>query len=116
MSKATFYYENATQVLEYDDCGDIVSQIEYNTDGSVHYSHTYDIVRDDNGHVIRQKKYINGKLCTEREYSYSEDGYGTYTSKRTEYTSDRIEYTLEYDENGNIISEIHYDEEGNIIE
>lgn len=82
----------------------ITKQVYYDTEGVVEYLTEYEYEFDDMGNLLHQTAYENGVLDWECVYEADEDGF-TYLAKE-----------LDYDENGELISEAKYDVEGNLIE
>ena len=81
----------------------ITKQILYNADGLVLSLYEYDYEFDSEGNTLRHTAYLNGVIDWENIYEYS-DGC-TYLAIETDY-----------DENGELISEIHYDADGNVTD
>lgn len=139
MSKRTDYLNGSpTRVEIYNEDGETISEIEYDADGKVIYTHTFKYEYDDNGKLLKRHEYENERLVETLEYAYCPDGSGNiYFNKLITYYEDssyrivvyntlgeivsdthyfadstRLENT--YDENGNDLSETYYDADGNI--
>ena len=79
------------------------SIIFYNADGSVSLSNEYSYEFNDKGEQIYYAYYYNGVISSESFADVDADG-NLYTSRE-----------VEYDEAGNVVSDISYDAEGNVV-
>ncbi len=139
MSKRTDYLNGSPNRVEiYNENRETISEIEYDADGKVIHTHTFEYEYDDNGKLLKRHEYENGRLIETRENVYYPDGSGeTYFSKNimyyedgsyrvivynthgsivsdTHYFADSTRLENTYDDNGNDLSETYYDADGNI--
>ena len=112
--KTTRYYGDSTKsVCIYDKNGNLLSEEEYDQNGLLVSSRTYEHVYDNNGNLLFQKQYENGKLTETSEYAYKTDGSGyTYCFKRTSYGEGLSKQITTYTEDGKTDSLVIYEEDG----
>ena len=87
---------------------DTVEEITYDTEGEVETSRRYEYEYDENNLTTHLNIYENEMLIEDCTYNYDKNG-DTYPCKRIEYWLDGSITTTEYDENGEVLSEVYYD-------
>lgn len=109
-SKRTDYYDDSTKRVEiYNENRETVSATEYDAEGNVTYSSTFEYEYDDNGELLKRYEYENGKLTDINEYAYYPDDPGrTYFNKHIIYYEDASYRIIVYNTRGSIISDTHY--------
>lgn len=112
--KTTYYHSDSTKtVYIYDKNDKLLSEEEYDENGLLVSSYTYEYVYDNNGNMIFKKQYENGKLTETSEYAYKTDGSSyTYCFKTTTYGEGLSKQITVYDENGEIDTFVVYEEDG----
>ncbi len=138
-SKRTDYHDDSTKRIEiYNENRETVSATEYDAQGNVTYSSTFEYEYDDNGELLKRYEYENGRLTDINEYAYyPDDPDETYFNKHiiyyedsshrivvyntrggiisdTYYFADSTKHETLYDGNGNTLSDTYYDADGNI--
>ncbi|MBE6759073.1 MAG: hypothetical protein E7554_03170 [Ruminococcaceae bacterium] len=104
-SKETSFCDDGTYwVIKYDERFGAIEDIQYDKDGSIISTTTYEYETDENGEVVSQTMYMDGVINAQSIYDYDEDGVQYEAVWRI------------YDENGELTEEIHYDSDGNEIE
>lgn len=119
VAKETNYNEDGSyDYNEYDQWFNNTLYLSYDADGTLLYSLRTQYTCDDYGTVLYQKAFENDVLTYEMEYAVfeDEDGYFTYCSKEIEYFEDGSKLITEYNELGDILSQIAYDADGNPID
>lgn len=119
------YYEDGTKIVfYYNTNADMDKEVYYKADGSVKFTLTYvyDIVDDGEWDVEEHgiwnhfSIYKDGVLYSETKRNVSEEGWGTYEAQMIQYHEDGTKTVTEFDESGEVVSEIDYDAAGNVIE
>ena len=100
--------------IEYDEAGDEVGYIQYNTDGDISYRK--EIKYNDEGYPIESNIYSGSdrliqSTVSEYDSNYNKTSSVTYNSKGD--ITEKSEY--QYDESGNILNKTTYNGQGNII-
>lgn len=86
------------------ECSEIVTkQVSYDENGELWSTSEYKYEFDDAGNMLYQAAYMDDVLDWETFYEADEEGF-MYLAKETDY-----------DENGELVSEINYDAYGNEI-
>lgn len=109
--------DNSKIVSEYSENGDQTSAVRYDADGNLVYSYAWQYTYDENGNWNTLQYYCNGVLTSDTIYATAatEDGSMTYPETVTEYEEDGKKTVTVYDENENILHQIHYDTNGSVI-
>ena len=108
----TNYLDGIKTIGEYDSCMNPLFIKEYDFDGNLLSAIEGYYEYNEEGVLLYKKILLNGKLESEIFF----DAETFYETKNISYTEDGSCTVLEYDKNGDIISETRYDKDGNIIE
>lgn len=107
------YDDGRSDVIQYNEHGDIVKTASFDVDGNVMNESVYEYEYDANGNMLANHAYYDGVLRDESFFEKGSDG-EFYHAKDIYYHEDGEKQINEYDENGNVIQSILYDVEGKI--
>ena len=102
-------------VSEYDARGNVLSRKTFSVDGELLNEVRYERDYDENGNILIEKYFDNGVLREEDMYS-SNDGGGLSLVSSVYYYEDGGKVLREFDELGEVTSEIEYDADGNVVQ
>lgn len=105
-------YDGSATVYLYDAQGNSIFALEYDVDGNLLCTYTWEYTYDEAGNTLSMKQYADGVLNYEETYSLSADGEFYFAAKSTYYAEDGSTEYNEYDQWGNTTLWICYDAEG----
>ena len=111
------YGDDGSMAYTYDDSGNPLSEIHYNSDGSLIVEYAYENVYDLRGNLIQIRTFTNGKLTQETEYIHGTDPDGSSWSrsgKTTYHNPDGSKLVYDSDPESTWSTEITYDANGNV--
>ena len=118
-SKATEYDHKTgvKLVCEYNEYEDILTRVEYDFDGTVQYEESYEREYNEDGDMLWEKTYRDGKLTYEivGYVTQSEDGMSwRYPEQTISYEEDGGKVVSKYGDNGEVETETYYNADGTV--
>jgi len=104
---------NNFEITIYDDYGNKIKYYLADAEGNALENTEWKYEYDDNGNIMREETYYDGKLYYVSEYAKDEDG-EIYHVKSSDYQDDGSYYVYEYTNQGNSENTFGYDAEGNL--
>jgi hypothetical protein len=104
-----------TEEITYDIWGNVLTRNEYDKDGKVTHAERNEVVCDDQGGLLSEKKYINDTLVYEATYQLDEFGFSSVASD-TYYLEDGTKEEYSYNATGDMLTQKVYDAQGNLTE
>lgn len=109
--------DGSKYICEFFENGDQTSIANYDAEGNLLNTCTWEYTYDEDGNWQTKKEYHNGILTIDMVYATvtTEDGSTTYPQTVTEYQEDGQKSVTVYDENDNVISQTYYNADGSVI-
>ena len=107
------YGDGTAEIWVYNDQGDLIESVYYDERGKAGDRYTYEYEHDQDGNVLLERSYCNGKL--DSEYTYVVGSEGLSVMIQSVYYSDGERVISQYDEDGNRIYDCIKDKKDNIL-
>ena len=104
-----------TEEITYDIWGNVLTRNVYDEDGNVAYAERYEVVCDDQGGLLSEKKYADDVLVYEATYQLDEFGFSVVATE-IHYYEDGTKEAYTYNGYGDTLTQKVYDAQGNLID